>query len=444
MSDVESLPLPPGSMGLPLLGQTLDMVRNPYEFLESRRKRYGNVFRSSVLGRKVVFVSGPEAMTAFLDTANITRERAHPSHVRDLFGGINMNMFDGPRHRALKTMALAGFDLAAIEAYLPAMRAHVRATLARLAQAGDSGGAAGEFRAVDAFKAMSIELICKNVMSLERGPVTEAITRDYDKVMTGMINLPIPLPGTKFSAARAARDRIFAVFREQIALHRARPHDDGLGRILAARVGDKTYTDDEALLELHHIIIAGFIVYGLLTELLVRLDADPALRAQLTDEVRDLGDADVARLSSLRRAGHAVLEAKRRAPILPLVFGKAARTFALGAHKIPEGWDVYLALSLSNMDPALFRDPDRFDVDRYVDGRAEHRAHEHAFVPQGGGPPTGHKCLGADYSTFVALVFLAELLPRYTWSFPPQDLERVWNMTPPQQRDGLRVTLRRS
>jgi cytochrome P450 len=437
MSDLDSLPLPPGSMGLPLLGQTLDMVKNPYEFLESRRKRYGNVFRSSVLGRKVVFVSGPEAMSAFLDTANITRERAHPSHVRDLFGGINMNMFDGPRHRALKAMALAGFDLAAIDTYLPDMRTHVRATLARLA-------GEGAFRAVDAFKAMSIELICKNVMSLDRGPVTEAITRDYDKVMTGMINLPIPLPGTKFSAARAARDRIFTVFREQIALHRARPHDDGLGRILAARSGDKTYTDDEALLELHHVIIAGFIVYGLLTELLQRLDADPALRAQLTDEVRGLDDAaDVARLSGLRRAGHAVLEAKRRAPILPLVFGKAARTFALGAYRIPEGWDVYLALSLSNMDPALFREPDRFDVDRYGDARAEHGKHEHAFVPQGGGPPTGHKCLGADYSTFVALVFLAELLPRYTWSFPPQDLERVWNMTPPEQRDGLRVTLRR-
>jgi cytochrome P450 len=429
-------------MGLPLLGQTLEMVKNPYAFLESRRRRHGNVFRSSVLGRKVVFVSGPEAMSAFLDTDNVTRERAHPAHVRELFGGINMNMFDGPRHRALKTMALEAFDLAAIDGYLPDARAHVRATLARLA-------AGGEFRAVDAFKTMAIELICKNVMSLDRGPVTDAIARDYDAVMKGMINLPIPLPGTTWSRAKAARDRIFAVFRQQIVAHRRRPagppaREDGLGRILAARSGDQAYTDEEALLELHHIIIAGFIVYGLLTELLVRLAEAPELRARLTDEVRALGggDADVARLGGLRQAGHAVLEAKRRAPILPLVFGKAARTFGLAGFRIPAGWDVYMALSLSNMDPAIFRDPDRFDVDRYADGRAEHQRHPHAFVPQGGGPPAGHKCLGADYSTFIGLVFLTELLPHYDWSFPTQDFDRIWTMTPPEQRDGLRTILR--
>lgn len=433
---VESMALPPGTMGLPLLGETLAMVKNPYAFLAARQQRHGNVFRSRVLGRKVIFVSGPEAMTAFLDTANVTREGAHPAHVRELFGGINMNMFDGPRHLALKSMALGGFDLAAIDTYLPDMRAQIGATLSRLA-------GAGAFPAVQVFKTMAIELICKNVMNLPPGPVTQALAADYDRVMTGMINLPLPIPGTKYSKAKAARDRIFAVFREQIALHRTTPQDDALGRILRARSGDKTYSDDEALLELHHIVIAGFIVYGLLTELLEHLDKQPALRAAIADEVRGLdgNGFDVARLSTLRQAGHAVWEAKRHAPILPLIFGKAARTFTLGGYRIPAGWDVYMALSLSNADPAIFKKPEMFDASRYDAERAEQAVHPHAFIPQGGGPATGHKCLGADYSTFVALVFLCELLPRYSWSFPPQDHERVWTMTPPAPRDGLRTVL---
>jgi|GEM_PF-1385570 len=93
-------PLPPGRLGLPLLGETLAMIRDPYAFLAERKARHGPVFRSKILGRKVAFVSGPRAMAAFLDEENVTREGGHPAHVRALFGGININMYDGLRHRA--------------------------------------------------------------------------------------------------------------------------------------------------------------------------------------------------------------------------------------------------------------------------------------------------------------------------------------------------------
>lgn len=35
-------------MGLPLVGETLTFVRHPYRFLEIRRDRYGDVFKSNV------------------------------------------------------------------------------------------------------------------------------------------------------------------------------------------------------------------------------------------------------------------------------------------------------------------------------------------------------------------------------------------------------------
>jgi hypothetical protein len=67
--------LPPGSMGLPLVGETPAFVRNPYRFLEVRRDRYGDVFKSSVTGRRVVFLSGIEGASAFYDPENIGRGR---------------------------------------------------------------------------------------------------------------------------------------------------------------------------------------------------------------------------------------------------------------------------------------------------------------------------------------------------------------------------------
>jgi cytochrome P450 len=101
-------------MGLPLVGETPAFVRNPYRFLEVRRDRHGEVFRSNVAGRRVVFLSGIDGASAFYDPENIGREDAHPFLMTDMFGGTNFEMYDGPRHHALKTIALEAFDQAAL------------------------------------------------------------------------------------------------------------------------------------------------------------------------------------------------------------------------------------------------------------------------------------------------------------------------------------------
>src|SRR5450755_843895 len=110
--------------------------RNPFGFLEDRQKLYGNVFKSSLFGRRIIFLAGTEGAEAFYDGANISREDAHPFPLVQLFGGINMEMYDGPKHFALKSMALQAFDRAAIAGYLPEMQRLIEAKLATLAQAG--------------------------------------------------------------------------------------------------------------------------------------------------------------------------------------------------------------------------------------------------------------------------------------------------------------------
>src|SRR5688500_17931308 len=97
----------PGCMGLPLLGETPAFLSNVFRFLDQRRERHGPVFKSHVLGRRVAFLSGIEGAETFYQSENITRADAHPYPFVDLFGGINMEMYDGPRHFALKSMALS-------------------------------------------------------------------------------------------------------------------------------------------------------------------------------------------------------------------------------------------------------------------------------------------------------------------------------------------------
>jgi hypothetical protein len=56
---------------------------------------------SSLFGSKIVFLPGTEGAEAFYNTENISREDAHPFPLVQLFGGVNMEMYDGPRHFAL-------------------------------------------------------------------------------------------------------------------------------------------------------------------------------------------------------------------------------------------------------------------------------------------------------------------------------------------------------
>jgi cytochrome P450 len=432
--------LPPGSMGLPLIGETLAFVRNPYRFLEVRRDRYGDVFKSNVTGRQVVFLSGVNGASAFYDAGNIGRENAHPFLMTDMFGGTNFEMYDGPRHLALKTIALEAFGETALARYLPDMQWAIERWLER--HADDTA-----FPAMTALRGLAIDAICRSVMGLEPGPETEAMTRDYGLLLAGLAaTVPVRIPGTTYERSMAARDRLLARIRTIVQERRARPEADGLSLILSARAPDgRTYTDDEAVIEVHHIVVAGFVVYAHLAEVVRRLAMDPDLRARCTEEVGRYapdGPLSMERLSRLAASWAVVMEAKRLVPLVPLAFGRARRRFECGGYVVPEGWTVYLALHLINRDPSIYSEPERFDPERFGPGREEHHNHRLAFIPQGSDPPTGHRCLGLEYSTLLTLAFLALLVRGYEWRLPSQRLNLDWGKRPPEPRGGLMVELR--
>jgi retinoid hydroxylase len=100
-------PLPPGSNGLPLLGETLAFANNPFAFIHQRHARHGDVFRTSILGSPTVFFVGPKLAETYLDPANIQREGAMPANIMALFGGNPdiVPLLDGEAHAQRKRTA---------------------------------------------------------------------------------------------------------------------------------------------------------------------------------------------------------------------------------------------------------------------------------------------------------------------------------------------------
>jgi len=429
--------LPPGSDGIPLLGETLSFAKNPFRFIEERLATHGRIFRTNVLGRKTAVIAGPEAAGRFIDADVVMREGSMPPHVQELFGGRSLPLLDGEVNKVRKQLVNQAFGRAAIAAYLPIIQQTVERYF------GEWAGA-GEIRWLDELKRLSIEVICTSVMGMPPGEKMDRLREDYGIVTNGFAALPVNVPGTRYRKALQARDRILRVLRDLVRERRAAPTGDGLSRILTASSAT-VLSDDDASLELHHIVIAGFIVFGELGAIVQQLTAHPEVRAKLAAEIAAVAPSGPLTLETLMGMPYllqVVNEVKRICPIIPAVFGKTRRPFELDGVSVPAGWMVMLAVTPSHVAQSAYTDPEKFDPERFSTGRAEEKRHEHAFAPQGAGPVTGHRCPGLDFATYIMEIFTVVLLRSYSWELPPQNFELEWSKTPPEPKDALRATVR--
>ena len=125
-----STSLPPGRSGLPWIGETRPFLADGFGFCAERVARFGPVFRTRILGRETVVISGPEATEAFNDEERILRSGAMVPHVAELMGEISLPLLDGAEHRRRKDFVLAGFIPEAYAAYLLSIERAVAGALA--------------------------------------------------------------------------------------------------------------------------------------------------------------------------------------------------------------------------------------------------------------------------------------------------------------------------
>ena len=429
-----------GSTGLPGIGETLGYLKNGFGFIEERTAKYGKVFKTHLLGKPTAVISGSEASARWIDPECVGREGATPDFIFRLFAGPSVPHLDGETRRKRKLLLLEAFTPESIESYLPGIERTVKTSLERCCER-------GSFEWVPELKKVGIEGICSNFLSMEPGQELDEIVNEYGRVTGGIGGIPFALPGTAFKRGLEAKDRLLVRFEEEIRKRERNPTGDGLDRIIQASLPDGFRLSHDALKrEFHHIVLAGYVVFGELVGIITALDSYPDLRKQLEDELTQtelperLAAADLNKLTTM---GRFVMEVKRHAPVVPGVFGMAVNEFELEGKTIPKGWQVLWGLRATMMDSDNFKDPETFDIERYTLERAEHKNHEHAFVPQGVGPTTGHACPGTDYATYFMKIFLIHLLRKGNiWKLNGKP-ELDWSKTPPEPKNGMSVTFSR-
>src|SRR2546423_4049922 len=130
--------LPPGSAGLPLVGERLAVAKDPFRLLGERLARHGRIFRSRLLGRNAVIVAGPDAAGQFIDNDKVVRHDSMPPHVQQLFAGKSLPLLDGDAHRERKRVVNQAFTRDAMADYLPQMQSSIEVAFRRWAAAGEA------------------------------------------------------------------------------------------------------------------------------------------------------------------------------------------------------------------------------------------------------------------------------------------------------------------
>ncbi|HRI08767.1 MAG TPA: cytochrome P450, partial [Nannocystaceae bacterium] len=292
---------------------------------------------------------------------------------------------------------------------------------------------------------LSLRALSTTYLSETDAPLRQAVIDAVDFVAASgqLFRLPLKIPTARNRRFIAALATLHAFIDRAIAAHRATgDQKDLLSMILEARAQEGSWMSDELVRDEAMSLLLGAYdsTARALTWTLALLEGHADARNRLHDEV----DALAGRIPlSADREGlpytHAVIhEALRLYPPFWVFPRHVAADDELGGYRIPAGTTVMICPYLTHRHPALWRDPERFDPERFLGGNSPQRARASAIY-FGFGPRT---CVGNHLALLEVSAAVACLAQRF-------ELSRVGDPPIPEfattlrPRGGLRMRVRR-
>ncbi|NVB36278.1 cytochrome P450 [Pseudenhygromyxa sp. WMMC2535] len=435
-------PLPPGSDGLPLIGETIDFLRSPSRFSSERFERYGGVFYARVLGKPTVFFNSAEANHWIFAGEGRYLENEWSSAVRKLLGARSLSLISGEAHRARRKLLAPHFKRTAMAGVVAPMDMVVRRHLRRW----QTDAALGPIAVVPHMRALAFEVAATYLLgeTADLGVSLEDLSRDFETWTKGMFVLaPVAVPQTRFGRAMAARGRLMTAIDDLVMRRDAedRRGVDVLSTLLDVRdEAGELLPRDVIVDELQLLLFAGHDTTVTATaNAIYHLAQRPELRARARAEQDGLTDRRMS-LETLRAMPllEAIIkESMRLIPPIAGAFRVMLEDAEFGGYRIPKGWRVAVGVGGVHGRADYYDSPARFDPDRWLDGRCEDLP-PFAYIPFGGGP---RSCLGMHFAQLEMHMVLAQLLRDFDWSLVPgQDL-RFREVPLPLPRSGLIIAL---
>ncbi|WP_220131254.1 cytochrome P450 [Streptomyces sp. PT12] len=417
MTTAATIPL--AGDAVPVLGHALPLLRDPLAFLSSLPD-HGDLVRLRLGPLSLVMVCDP-VLTRHVLRDDRTFDMGGPimDRARELADGVGTCPRE--RHRRQRRLCQPAFHRGRMPAYGGVMAA----SCAEVAASWRDGQ---EIDITDEMGALILRIVATTMFSSASPELTRSISEDF-KAISGpvfwRIVMPprfrgLPTPGNR--RYRRAHARLRRTVADMIDAHRAAGADRGdlLSSLLTARDPDSevertALTDEEVINQVINFFTGADATGPAMAWALCLVAAHPDIERRLADEVDEVldgGPPSWHHLPRLRLAERVMTEALRL--YTPTWFGSRVVTedTDLGGHRLPAGtmigWSPYVIHRL----PQLYKEPERFDPDRWLDADVGHEA----YFPFGGG---ARKCIGQRFALSTAVLTLAAITSR--WTLRPVD-----------------------
>jgi cytochrome P450 len=441
----------PSDRGLPLIGNTVEMARDPARFFLRMYRKHGPIYQVNVFGRKTIVIAGPEA-TAFVasrEGRQVLSSRAFwQDFIREFGANTIINAEDGKPHLELRRALSQGYSKRALDGSFGQLFSivdeHVDAEWP-------------EARDIHVLPAMQ-NLITEQLGQLLTGASPRDYIGDIRTMVQFMLNVLVTrqrpgwyLKSPRYRRARARAHELAGAMIGDLAAKHAESAlpDNLLGQIY------QMYADGNPNFRANDLPVSvlGPYIAGLDTEAntvaaaIYGICKHPEIKAAVEAEAdqlfeKPLGEIEERDIRGLTLINGCVREALRLWTIAVAQLRSAAEDFEFAGHRIAKGEMLYVATSVPHFMDEFYPDPTRFDPCRMLEPRNEY-TQVNAWAPFGVGP---HICLGQGIAETQMALNLARLFHRLDLDLISPDYAMPTKTAPtpgPSNRFRIRVKGRR-
>ena len=431
----------PTAPRLPIIGNSLQMARDCRGFLREQYQRLGPVFRIRVATDDLTILAGPEANRFLLrkERLHLRSSDAISSNFSEVGASRLLLAMDGNDHVRMRREMKDGFSRRLISGRLPDAAEIVRRRMAEW----------------PLNEPMSVRGLMQCIAADQVGTLSlDTLARDYLDDIVYLTDemfrrfTPHGPAKRRFREACTRIDRWVGEILSASQLRRRRRTSNLIDDLIGVHRADPSFlaeTDLKVSVLSPFIFgihtagsVSAFLLYFLLKhpELAERARAEAdALFADGSPTMKGMHEMDVTH--------RAAMETLRMYPTVPITQRKVVTSFDLGGYRIPAGGDVHIALTVPHHLPQCFPEPERFDIDRYLPGREEHKQ-PGAYAPFGLGL---HRCLGSGFAEVQIALTVATLLHNGVFELDPPSYEmklaRYLPLTYPHKSFRIRMVSRR-
>jgi cytochrome P450 len=434
---------------------------NPLEFFTGIARTYGDLASYRMAGELLFLVSDPAMVKDILVTnhRNFTKSRGLERTKRLLGNGLLTS--EGAFHLRQRRLMQPAFHRERIAGYGGTMVEYAD----RMRQGWTEGATLDIAREMNR---LTLSIVGKTLfdadVAADAPMVGEALTgviESFWMMMLPFSDVLEKLPVPKLRRARVARARLDAIIYRLIAERRAsgRDHGDLLSMLLAAQDDPAARTDEEIAPgadasgggmtdqqvrdEAMTIFLAGHeTTANALTWTWYLLSGASEVRARLHEEIDRVLQGRlpaVADLPSLPFTEKIVTESMRLYPPAWLIGRRAIDPYPIGGFVAPARSILVMSPFIVQRDARYYRDPDRFDPERWT---PEFKASlpRFAYFPFGGGP---RQCIGESFAWMELILIVATMAQRWDLQLVPGHPVELQPLITLRAKHGMRMTLAR-